>query len=191
MRLWLHLVNAHGYGLGRIRPSRHHQDCRHEAKAEHHRSATKGGDVAYDANETGRQNPRCGDGAVHLLKLHERHCTSYASVTLFATAHARHVEAVLIGQRGSPRSATLRSGHASTSTHLGLWPSTSTSRGYGLRRAHAWACVRWCRVMTMAAVAGDLGLTLLMVLALPAGILLVGASVALFVRLVIEIAAAS
>jgi hypothetical protein len=43
----------------------------------------------------------------------------------------------------------------------------------------------------MTAVAGDVGLTLLMVLALPEGILLVGAPVALFVRLVIEIAAAS
>jgi hypothetical protein len=44
--------------------------------------------------------------------------------------------------------------------------------------------------MTAATVADDVGLTLLMVLALPAGILLLGAPVALFVRLMIEIAAA-
>jgi hypothetical protein len=44
--------------------------------------------------------------------------------------------------------------------------------------------------MTAAAVAGDVGLTLLTVLALPAGILLVGTPVVLLVRLIIEIAAA-
>jgi hypothetical protein len=44
--------------------------------------------------------------------------------------------------------------------------------------------------MTAATVAGDVGFTLLMVLALPAAILLVGAPVAMFVRLIIEIAAA-
>jgi hypothetical protein len=44
--------------------------------------------------------------------------------------------------------------------------------------------------MTAATVTGDLGLTLLMVLALVAGILLLGAPIALFVRLIIEIAAA-
>jgi hypothetical protein len=44
--------------------------------------------------------------------------------------------------------------------------------------------------MTAATVAGDVGFTLLMVLALPAAILLVGAPVAIFVRLIIEIAAA-
>ena len=42
--------------------------------------------------------------------------------------------------------------------------------------------------MTAAAVTGDVGFTLLMVLAVPAGILLIGAPVALFVRLIIEIA---
>ena len=40
MRLWLHLV-AHGYRLGRIGPSQHHQDRRHEATAQNHRSAAK------------------------------------------------------------------------------------------------------------------------------------------------------
>jgi hypothetical protein len=74
---------------------------------------------------------------------------------------------------------------------VGREPARDARRVYGVRRAHAWACVRGCRVMAMTAVAGDVGLTLLMVLALPAGILLVGAPVALFVRLVIEIAAAS
>ena len=44
--------------------------------------------------------------------------------------------------------------------------------------------------MTAATVAGDVGFTLLMVLAFPVGILLIGAPVALFVRLIIEIAAA-
>jgi hypothetical protein len=44
--------------------------------------------------------------------------------------------------------------------------------------------------MTAATVASDVGFTLLMVLVLPAVILLVGAPVALFVRLIIEIAAA-
>jgi hypothetical protein len=44
--------------------------------------------------------------------------------------------------------------------------------------------------MTAATVASDIGFTLLMVLVLPAVILLVGAPVALFVRLIIEIAAA-
>jgi hypothetical protein len=43
--------------------------------------------------------------------------------------------------------------------------------------------------MTAATVTGDVGFTLLMVLAVPAGILLIGAPVALFVRLIIEIAA--
>lgn len=43
--------------------------------------------------------------------------------------------------------------------------------------------------MTTAAAGRDVGLTLLLVLALPAAILLVGAPVALFVRLIIEIAA--
>ena len=44
--------------------------------------------------------------------------------------------------------------------------------------------------MTAATVAGDVGFTLLMVLAFPAAILLIGAPVALFVRLIIELAAA-
>lgn len=43
--------------------------------------------------------------------------------------------------------------------------------------------------MTAATVTGDVGLTLLMVLAVPAGILLIGAPLALFVRLITEIAA--
>ena len=43
--------------------------------------------------------------------------------------------------------------------------------------------------MDRATVAGDAGLTLLTLLALVAGILLLGAPVALFVRLIIEIAA--
>jgi hypothetical protein len=44
--------------------------------------------------------------------------------------------------------------------------------------------------MTAATVAGDVGFTLLLVFALPAAILLVGAPLALFVRLIIEMAAA-
>jgi hypothetical protein len=43
--------------------------------------------------------------------------------------------------------------------------------------------------MTAPTVAGDVGLMLLVVLALPAGVLLIGAPVALFVRFIIEIAA--
>jgi hypothetical protein len=44
--------------------------------------------------------------------------------------------------------------------------------------------------MTAATVAGNVGYTLLIVLAVPAAILLVGAPLALFVRLIIEIVAA-
>ena len=44
--------------------------------------------------------------------------------------------------------------------------------------------------MTATTMAGDVGFTVLIVLAVPAAILLVGAPVALFVRLIIEIAAA-
>jgi hypothetical protein len=44
--------------------------------------------------------------------------------------------------------------------------------------------------MTAATVAGNVGYTLLIVLAVPTAILLVGAPLALFVRLITEIAAA-
>jgi hypothetical protein len=44
--------------------------------------------------------------------------------------------------------------------------------------------------MTATSAAGDVGWTLLMVLAFPAGILLIGAPVALLVRLVVEMASA-
>ena len=44
--------------------------------------------------------------------------------------------------------------------------------------------------MTAATVTGDVGLILLMVLAVPVSILLVGVPVALFVRLVIQMASA-
>ena len=44
--------------------------------------------------------------------------------------------------------------------------------------------------MTAPTIAGDVGLTLLTVLAVPAGILLIGAPLVLVVRLIIEMAAA-
>ena len=72
---------------------------------------------------------------------------------------------------------------------VGREPARDACRVCRLCWAHTWVGVRGCRVMTTAAAGRDVGLTLLMVLALPAAILLVGAPVALTVRLIIEIAA--